>query len=79
MAVMVEGIRRVVEAGDEVTGPNIRAALESIEGFETGGITAPVSFSADDHQGNRALTMYQVQDGAWVAVSDWIDLRDMVE
>jgi branched-chain amino acid transport system substrate-binding protein len=77
MAVMAEGIRQVVASGQEVTGPNIRAALESIQNFDTGGITAPVSFSADDHQGNRALVIYQVQDGQWIAVSDQIDLRNM--
>lgn len=75
MAVMAEGIRLVVESGQEVTGPNIKAALESLENFDTGGITAPITFTPDDHRGNRALVVYQVQDGIWVAAGDAIDLR----
>ena len=38
MAVMIEGIREVVAAGDEMTGANIRAALEGLDGFDTGGV-----------------------------------------
>jgi len=72
MGVMSEAISRVIEDGEEVTGPNVRAALEEMEGYETGGITSPLTFTADDHAGNKALVMYQVQDGEWVAVTDYI-------
>lgn len=75
MATMVEGIRLTLEAGQELTGPNIKANLETLEGFDTGGITAPITFTSEDHRGNRALTIYAVQDGVWVSASDPIDLR----
>lgn len=75
MATMVEGIRRTLDAGQELTGANIKANLETLEGFDTGGITAPITFTAEDHRGNRALAIYQVQDGVWVEASDVIDLR----
>ncbi|MBZ0310687.1 MAG: ABC transporter substrate-binding protein, partial [Anaerolineae bacterium] len=55
MAVMAEGMRMVVDSGQEVTGPNIKAALETLENFDTGVVTAPITFTADDHRGNRAL------------------------
>lgn len=73
MSVMAEGIRRVLEAGDEVTGPNVRAALEGISDFSTGGITADITFSASNHAGNKALRLWVVEDGAWTAMTDYIE------
>ncbi len=72
MATMVEGIRRVLAEGKEVNGENIRAALETIQNFSTGDVTAPISFSATSHKGNNALKLYQVKDGKWIEVSDFI-------
>lgn len=76
MAIMVEGIRLTLENGQELTGENIKANLETIENFDTGGITAPITFTPEDHRGNRSLTIYRVEDGVWVAASDRIDLRE---
>ena len=72
MATMVEGIRRVVKEGKEVNGENIRAALESIQNFSTGDVTAPISFSPTSHRGNNALKLYKVEGGKWVEASDFI-------
>ncbi|PJF43916.1 MAG: branched-chain amino acid ABC transporter substrate-binding protein [Phototrophicales bacterium] len=81
MAVMVEGIRLTLANGQELTGANIRANLETLENFDTGGITAPLTYTSEDHRGNRALRVYRVEDGVWVQASDLIDLRaeDMEE
>jgi len=72
MATMVEGIRRVVAAGDEVNGENIRAALESMSNFDTGGVTSPISFSSSSHRGNSSLRLFSVDGGKWVNPSDFI-------
>jgi branched-chain amino acid transport system substrate-binding protein len=72
MAVMSEGIKRVLDNGQEVTGENIKAGLEAIQDFETGGVTAPISFSSTSHKGNEALRLYQVRDGKWEQISDFI-------
>lgn len=72
MAVMVEGIERVIDAGKEVNGENIKAALETIQNYDTQGITAPISFSSSSHKGNSALRLYVVKDGKWVQLSDFI-------
>jgi branched-chain amino acid transport system substrate-binding protein len=72
MATMVEGIRRVLKEGKEVNGENIRAALESIQNFSTGDVTSAISFSPTSHRGNSSLKLYQVQDGKWTQVSDFI-------
>ncbi len=72
MAVMTEGIRRTIQQGKPVTGENIRGGLESIQNFDTGGVTAPISFSPTSHKGNNALRMFKVDKGKWVQVSDYI-------
>ena len=73
MAVMVEGIDRVVKEGKELNGENIKAALEGIKDYDTGGITAPISFSAGDRRGNKALRLFQVENGTWKQISDYIE------
>lgn len=77
MTVMMEGVRLTLDAGQELTGANIKANLETLTDFETGGVTAPITFTAEDHRGNRALHVYRVEDGLWVEASDLIDLRAM--
>lgn len=76
MEVLMEGVRIVLANGDDLTGPNIKAALETLENFETGGLMAPVTFTPEDHRANRALQVYRVENSVWVEASDLIDLRD---
>lgn len=70
-AVMTEGIRRVVARGEEVTGPKIKAALESLRDYDTGGVTVPISYSADDHLGARGMRLYEVREGSWRQLTDF--------
>lgn len=74
MQVMAEGIKRVLDAGNELTGENVRAALEGITNYDTGDITAPLTFTAANHAGNKALRMFEVQGGQWQPISDYIDV-----
>lgn len=74
MAIMLEGgVAPVLKEGKELTGENIKAALESLKDFDTGGISAPISFSPDDHRGNKALRLFQVKEGQWNPISDYIE------
>lgn len=63
MHVMAEGIRHLIDNGDEVTGPNLKAALEEMGPVDTGGVTLPVDFSADSHKGVEGTGVYQVSSG----------------
>jgi branched-chain amino acid transport system substrate-binding protein len=65
--VLVEGIAQVVEAGDEVTGPNIKAAMEETT-VDTGGAIPEVDFSAESHRGSNAASIWVVEDGQFVEV-----------
>jgi branched-chain amino acid transport system substrate-binding protein len=68
MAFMAEGIRRAA-AGGEVTGESIKAALETLDGFETGGVTAPVTYTPTDHRGIKGMRLFQVTGGAWTPLT----------
>ena len=72
MAVMSEGIKKVLDEGKEVNGENIKAALETIQNFDTKGMTAPISSSSTSHKGNSALWLYVVEGGQWKQVTDFI-------
>lgn len=68
MHVMTEGIRATIDAGEDVTGPNIREALETMGPIDTGEVIGAgvVEFSAESHRGTTASGVYQVQDGLMV-------------
>ncbi|HVS14309.1 MAG TPA: ABC transporter substrate-binding protein [Thermoanaerobaculia bacterium] len=68
MAFMTEGIRRAA-AGGEVTGESIKAALETLDGFETGGVTAPVTYTPTDHRGIKGMRLFQVEGGTWAPLT----------
>ncbi len=53
-------VEDVIEAGEEITGPNIRAALESFNNVSTGGLTAPISYSPTDHRPYGEARIYSV-------------------
>jgi branched-chain amino acid transport system substrate-binding protein len=72
MHVMTEAIRHVIEEGDEVTGPAIKEALETMGPIDTGGVIGggDVEFSTDSHRGSTSAGIYQVQDGELSVVTD---------
>lgn len=67
----------VIDAGQEVNGDNLVAAMESIKDWDTGGLVgAPVSF--EGHKtGMGQIIRWSKQDGEWapVPVSDWMKVE----
>jgi branched-chain amino acid transport system substrate-binding protein len=63
MHVMAAGIEKVLTEGKELTGPNLRAALETMPAVDTGGVIGPLKFSAESHRGSAASGIYQVSGG----------------
>ncbi|MFQ5434003.1 MAG: ABC transporter substrate-binding protein [Anaerolineae bacterium] len=74
MKTMTMGIEKVVADGDDVTGPNIKAALEGMTNISTGGVTQNLNFSSSDHAGNKGVQFFEVQGGSWTAISDVISV-----
>ena len=71
-AAFAEGMRRVLAAGEELTGANIKAALETFTDYEMGGVTAPVTFTPTDHRGSKGLRIFRVEEGAWTPFTDFV-------
>lgn len=72
MALATEGMRRCLEAGKELTGPNIKAAMNTIKDFDTGGVIGvPVSFPGNSTNVGRVYKM-NFKAGRMEPVSDWI-------
>ena len=74
--IITEAITRTLDAGKELTGDNLKASLDGIQGWDTGGlIGVPVSFRNNSipvgriYKGNSAT-------GRMDPVSDWIVLDD---
>jgi branched-chain amino acid transport system substrate-binding protein len=70
-----ESAKRTLAAGKELTGPNMKAALNSIKDFDTGGIIgAPISIPGNTIPIGRVYRFHakkkqMVADGDWIRVS----------
>ena len=60
------------KAGSCVTPDTLKTAMESITNFDTGSLTGPISFSADNHLGNKSIKVLQAKGGSWVAVTGFV-------
>jgi branched-chain amino acid transport system substrate-binding protein len=74
MKVMLEGVKRIDGA---VTGENLKKGLEKLTDYDTGGITAPLTFSDKSHKGNLSTKVYKAdaKQNKWVAVSEYMQAR----
>ncbi len=67
---VVEGLSRV---GRPLTRERFVDAMESIDGWESGGILPPVSFSDTDHHAQTAGFICELRDGRFQALTGWIE------
>lgn len=62
----------IEQAGPCLSLENFNAAMQSITDFDTGGLTGPITFNAENHLGNRSIRAVKAEGGTWVTYSDWI-------
>jgi branched-chain amino acid transport system substrate-binding protein len=67
--VMVEGLKRAKKAG-KLNGPGLKAALETLRDFDTGGLTAPITFTPTDHRPNTSMAIGGVKGSDIYIVKD---------
>ncbi|MCF8031727.1 MAG: ABC transporter substrate-binding protein [Desulfarculaceae bacterium] len=67
--VMVEGLKRAKKAG-KLNGPGLKAALETLKDFNTGGLCAPITYTGSDHRPNTTMAIGGVKDGKIYLVKD---------
>lgn len=70
MHILAEGIRQVLEDGDDVSGPAIKEALETMGPIDTGGVvgTGSVEFTAESHRGSTGTGVYVVEGGVMTSL-----------
>ncbi|MCZ2413611.1 MAG: ABC transporter substrate-binding protein, partial [Burkholderiales bacterium] len=70
-----EAARRTLDAGKELNGKNLKAALNSIRDFDTGGIIGvPISIKGNSIPVGR-IVRADIKQQKMVPVSDWISLE----
>jgi len=69
MHAMVKRIEKALADGKDLTGPNIRTALETMPALDTGGVIGPIKFTADSHRGATASSLYRVSGGKFTEVA----------
>jgi len=69
MMVMWEGLKRAKKAG-QLNGPGLKAALETLKDFETGGLTPPLTYTPEDHRATTTCGLYTIKGGKLVLVTD---------
>jgi branched-chain amino acid transport system substrate-binding protein len=65
MMVMGEGLKRADKAG-ALNGPGLKAALETLKDLDTGGLTAPITFTSTDHRPSMTTYILEVKGGKLV-------------
>ncbi|MDT8395480.1 MAG: ABC transporter substrate-binding protein [bacterium] len=67
MMVMWEALKKA----ETLDGPGVKAALETINDLDTGGLTAPITFTPTDHRPNTTLNINMIDaDGKIVTVKN---------
>ena len=67
MMVMWEGLKRADKAG-QLNGPGLKAALETLKDFDTGGLAPPITYTPTDHRPAMSATIYKMSQGKLVPV-----------
>ena len=55
---------------ENVNGPAIKEAFDSIKDFDVDGLVT-ITYMPDDHRGSNKVAIYQVRDGKIVRATDW--------
>jgi branched-chain amino acid transport system substrate-binding protein len=75
--VIAEALKKAVKAG-KLTPPAVRAQLEKLRNFSTGGLAMPITYTATDHRASMCCIVYVVKKGKIVPTGKPICLkRDM--
>ncbi|TDE35389.1 ABC transporter substrate-binding protein [Antarcticimicrobium sediminis] len=72
---MVESAKRVLAEGKEMNGANLKAAMNTIKDFDTGGIMGlPISMPGNSIPVGRVY-QFSAAEGKMLPVSDWINVE----
>jgi branched-chain amino acid transport system substrate-binding protein len=75
MAVMLQGIDTLIKGKKAITGPNLKAALETMPEFLSGGVGFPIKFKASGsraHDGMKGSRVYSVKSGRFTKLTGFV-------
>ena len=64
-------VEALENAGRDLTREKLKAELENIQDFETGILSAPITWTADDHQGIKGSAVAGFVDGEPTVLRAW--------
>lgn len=68
--VIAEGLRRADKAG-KLNGEGVKAALETLTNFDTGGLSCNVTYTPTDHRPCTSTAIYQIKNGTLTQVKSY--------
>lgn len=71
-SIFAEAMRQVLASGQELTGANIKTALEGFTDLDMGGVTVPITFTPTDHRGAKGLRIFRVEGGEWEPITEFV-------
>jgi branched-chain amino acid transport system substrate-binding protein len=68
-------LEQVIDHGKEINGRNLKDEFESFRNLESGGLTAPISFTADDHRPTNRVRIYSMNQYGKFQYEDAISVQ----
>ena len=78
MMVMWDALKRADKKG-ELNAKGVKAALESTKDFDTGGLSAPITFTPADHRPNTALRIMTVDKAGKIVLVKQVSVERKAE
>jgi branched-chain amino acid transport system substrate-binding protein len=69
-----KGVEKLIAEEKALTGKNLKEAYESFRGLQTGGLTPPISFTAEDHRPTNITRIYSVNAEGKLKFEDEMNL-----
>jgi branched-chain amino acid transport system substrate-binding protein len=64
-----EGLR-IADKNKQLNGEGVKKALETMKGFDTGGLVPPITYTSTDHRPTTKTTIYMIKGGKMTKVED---------
>lgn len=74
-ALLCEAINTVIKKKQALSGPNVKATLETMPAFLTGGVSFPIKFKASGnvaHDGMKGSRVYSIKNGKFVKAAGFL-------
>ena len=70
-----KGVEKLLDDKKELTGKNLKEAYESFRNLQTGGLTPPISFTAEDHRPTNITRIYSMNAQGKLQFEDEINIQ----